>query len=153
MLVNYQSRFRRHAPNGRPFVLRYDTIPDGILPKWFKTLDTNMDGQISLGEWRAAGGSLEVFKTIDSNDDGFVTPEEMLTYVNAHLGENLELLPQKGTVVVANNIKQLPNNTTPATDAKTSQQREQDELRKEVLHIFEANAEIEKRQKAAKVPA
>ena len=46
------------------------------LPSWFKELDTDKDGQVSLPEWREGNKKLEEFKTWDLNDDGLITMEE-----------------------------------------------------------------------------
>jgi Ca2+-binding EF-hand superfamily protein len=48
------------------------------LPPWFKELDTDRDGQVSLSEWRRGGKGLAEFRKYDLNDDGFITPEEVL---------------------------------------------------------------------------
>ena len=53
-------------------------ISPKILPKWFKELDTDGDGQVALYEWRRAGKKLDEFSEYDLNDDGFITAEEVL---------------------------------------------------------------------------
>jgi Ca2+-binding EF-hand superfamily protein len=62
----------------RPTVFRAGKLPKE-LPKWFKELDTDKDGQIAFHEWRHAGKDLEEFKEWDRNDDGFITAEEVLS--------------------------------------------------------------------------
>jgi Ca2+-binding EF-hand superfamily protein len=61
----------------RPTVFRAGKLPKE-LPKWFKELDTDRDGQVAFHEWRHAGKDLEEFKEWDRNDDGFITAEEVL---------------------------------------------------------------------------
>jgi Ca2+-binding EF-hand superfamily protein len=58
-------------------------LPKGI-PPWFKQLDTDGDGQVSLSEWRQGGKQLNDFREYDLNDDGFITMEEMRRYVRSH---------------------------------------------------------------------
>ena len=53
--------------------------PDG-LPAWFNEYDTDKDGQLSLSEWRKAGGKLEDFQKMDLNGDGFITADELLRF-------------------------------------------------------------------------
>jgi Ca2+-binding EF-hand superfamily protein len=55
-------------------------LPDG-LPSWFQDLDTDEDGQISLREWLDGGKTLREFRTYDLNDDGLITAEEVLRYI------------------------------------------------------------------------
>ena len=54
-----------------------DTMPKGV-PPWFKKLDTDKDGQVSISEWRKGGKALDDFRKHDLNGDGFITPDEML---------------------------------------------------------------------------
>jgi Ca2+-binding EF-hand superfamily protein len=58
-------------------------LPKG-LPPWFKVLDTDQDGQISLREWRQGGKKLDDFRKYDLNGDGFITPQEVLRYMQSH---------------------------------------------------------------------
>jgi Ca2+-binding EF-hand superfamily protein len=69
-----------HEEEPKPAVYRAGKLPKE-LPAWFKQLDTDGDGQISLYEWRSAGKSLEEFHKIDRNGDGFLTITEVLYYV------------------------------------------------------------------------
>jgi Ca2+-binding EF-hand superfamily protein len=50
------------------------------VPPWFKELDKDKDGQVSLFEWNAAGKDIEEFVKMDRNDDGYLTVEEVLHY-------------------------------------------------------------------------
>jgi EF hand len=56
---------------------RIDRLP-ATLPAWFKQLDLDGDGQISLYEWKKAGKDIEEFIKLDLNDDGFLNVEEVL---------------------------------------------------------------------------
>jgi Ca2+-binding EF-hand superfamily protein len=78
------------------------------LPSWFKTLDSDGDGQISLFEWRQNGKPIEEFQKYDLNGDGFITAQELLRHMN--MKAPLELRPQKGLVNY--------NGTIDATDEK-----------------------------------
>jgi Ca2+-binding EF-hand superfamily protein len=48
------------------------------LPQWFRELDKDQDGQISLQEWQQGGKKRGAFREYDLNDDGFITVEEVL---------------------------------------------------------------------------
>lgn len=65
---------------GPPVVLRAGKLPKG-LPSWFEQLDTDKDGQVSFVEWRKGGKPLDEFAKVDRNNDGFITPEEALRFV------------------------------------------------------------------------
>jgi Ca2+-binding EF-hand superfamily protein len=62
----------------RPTVFRAGKLPKE-LPKWFKELDSDRDGQVAFHEWRHGGKDLDEFKDWDRNDDGFITAEEVLS--------------------------------------------------------------------------
>lgn len=64
----------------KPTVYRAGKLPPG-LPAWFKQIDTDGDGQITMAEWRAAGKSIDEFQKIDRNGDGFLTIAEVMYYV------------------------------------------------------------------------
>ncbi len=64
----------------KPTVFRAGKLPPG-LPAWFKQIDTDGDGQITMAEWRAAGKSIDEFQKIDRNGDGFLTIAEVMYYV------------------------------------------------------------------------
>lgn len=49
---------------------------DEELPEWFDALDANADGQVSLFEWRDAGGLLADYADMDLDDDGLLTEDE-----------------------------------------------------------------------------
>jgi hypothetical protein len=63
--------------DARVTVYRAGKLPQG-LPKWFKELDTDRDGQVALYEWHKAGRDIDEFREWDRNDDGFISPEEAL---------------------------------------------------------------------------
>ncbi len=63
----------------RPVVYHAGTVPKE-LQATFGKYDMDGDGQISLYEWRQAGGSISEFLAMDRNNDGLVTVEEMLYY-------------------------------------------------------------------------
>ena len=67
------------------------------LPGWFKELDANNDGQVSLMEWMKAGKPMSEFAKYDRNDDGLLTPEEVLRVTRLAAG-----LPANGEAVAAN---------------------------------------------------
>ncbi len=54
-----------------------DKLPTG-LPSWFKSRDTNGDGQVSMREFsRTVSQSIvSEFRRYDANDDGIITPKE-----------------------------------------------------------------------------
>ncbi|OAI54594.1 hypothetical protein AYO44_03370 [Planctomycetaceae bacterium SCGC AG-212-F19] len=60
----------------RPVFPRAGKLPPD-LPAWFKELDIDGDGQVSLYEWRISGRPLEEFRRMDRNNDGFLTVEEV----------------------------------------------------------------------------
>lgn len=68
------------AEERRPIMFRAGKLPK-TLPVWFTKLDTDMDGQVSLYEWRKGGKSLKEFGDADRNADGLITAEETLRYL------------------------------------------------------------------------
>jgi Ca2+-binding EF-hand superfamily protein len=64
----------------KPVVYRAGKLPKE-LPAWFKQIDTDGDGQISLLEWRSAGKSMDEFQKYDRNGDGFITIAEVMYVV------------------------------------------------------------------------
>jgi Ca2+-binding EF-hand superfamily protein len=54
--------------------------PPPAMPEWFKKLDENKDGQVSLQEWVKGGKPRDEFRVYDLNGDGFITPDEVLLY-------------------------------------------------------------------------
>jgi Ca2+-binding EF-hand superfamily protein len=65
------------------------SLPKGV-PPWFKGLDKDGDGQLSLHEWRAGGKKIDQFREYDRNDDGFITPEEVLQNVSGPIALTLK---------------------------------------------------------------
>lgn len=53
----------------------------GGLPAWFDQLDTDMDGQVGLYEWRTAGRTVAAFRVMDLDGDGLLPPDEYHRYV------------------------------------------------------------------------
>ncbi len=61
----------------RPVVFHNNSMPKE-LPPWFRQMDTNKDGMVSLAEWVKAGKTPEEFLVYDRNDDGLITIEEVM---------------------------------------------------------------------------
>ncbi len=57
--------------------VRLGVLPEG-LPAWFRDLDEDGDGQVTLWQWRNAGRSLGEFRKYDLNSDGIITTDEIL---------------------------------------------------------------------------
>ncbi len=55
-------------------------LPKG-LPPWFKELDTDGDGEITLHQWQEAGRDVEEFRKYDLDNDGILTADEILSYL------------------------------------------------------------------------
>jgi len=66
----------------RPVVYRAGKLPKE-LPQWFGLLDRDLDGQVGLYEWKAAGRPIKEFLAMDANRDGFLTAEEVLRFQKA----------------------------------------------------------------------
>ncbi len=66
------------------------------LPDWFTQLDTNNDGQVSMMEWLKGKRSVSEFMKMDRNDDGLLTAEEVLYYIQQNGGDAAN---GKGTAV------------------------------------------------------
>jgi Ca2+-binding EF-hand superfamily protein len=75
-----------------PFALWVRVVPplDRNLPPWFKQIDQDGDGQITLAEWRASGRSLDEFRGYDLNDDGVITADEVLRLTSRRTGLKLQ---------------------------------------------------------------
>ena len=52
------------------------------IPDWFKELDKDKDGQVSLYEWHNGGKDVDEFQKMDRNDDGFLTAEEVVRFAS-----------------------------------------------------------------------
>ncbi|MBY0460389.1 MAG: EF-hand domain-containing protein, partial [Gemmataceae bacterium] len=63
-----------------PFSLSLRDDAPGLdpLPRWFRDLDTDGDGQVSLKEWRAGARPLAAFRDRDRDHDGFITAREAI---------------------------------------------------------------------------
>ena len=62
-------------------------------PEWFRKMDRNNDGDISLKEWL---GTEEEFRKIDADGDGLISVEEAERY-EAQLKKDKEAQPKKDT--------------------------------------------------------
>lgn len=65
----------------KPTVYRAGKLPKDI-PAWFEQLDLDKDGQIGLYEWIRGGKAIDEFRPMDRNDDGFLTADEVMTFVH-----------------------------------------------------------------------
>ena len=65
------------------FAIRYGKMPSG-LPPWFKELDADRDGQVSLSEWRRAGHEIAEFLAMDLDGDGLLPPDEYVRYLRLY---------------------------------------------------------------------
>jgi Ca2+-binding EF-hand superfamily protein len=65
------------------------------LPPWFRELDKDEDGQVSLREWEQGGKKRKDFLEYDLNDDGFITREEALR--TTRIRSQLKLAEGRGT--------------------------------------------------------
>jgi Ca2+-binding EF-hand superfamily protein len=87
--------FRNQDLNGDGFITAEEVRRTGKkgmhpkgLPPWFRALDADQDGQVSLREWRQAGKHLGEFRQYDRNGDGFITAEEVRRYLQSRLPKN-----------------------------------------------------------------
>src|SRR6185369_4180016 len=64
----------------KPMVYRAGKLPKE-LPGWFKELDTEAEGQVALYQWKRSGRPIEDFLAMDRNNDGFLTVEEVLSFM------------------------------------------------------------------------
>ena len=58
-------------------------VPVSELPEWFTELDRDTDMQVALHEWRKAGRLLDAFMEMDLDEDGLLTRDEYLRFVEA----------------------------------------------------------------------
>lgn len=54
----------------------------GALPDWFKSLDPNGTGRVTLSRWRAAGRSVAQFQRMDADGDEVLTWREVRAYLS-----------------------------------------------------------------------
>ena len=68
----------RYASYSR-FKTQYELLPEGT-PDWFKGLDQNKDGQVSMAEYSSnwTDSLVEEYHWWDINTDGVITPEECI---------------------------------------------------------------------------
>jgi Ca2+-binding EF-hand superfamily protein len=71
-----KAQVEKAARKGQPVKAATPRLPD-----WFAELDTNMDGQIALREWRKSGRSLAQFMAMDLDGDGLLTKTEYFKYI------------------------------------------------------------------------
>jgi hypothetical protein len=66
-------------PRDQKYYVSPSSLPPG-LPGWFHDLDTDGDGQLTLGEFAPDGSSARrhLFQRYDQNGDGVITPDEVL---------------------------------------------------------------------------
>jgi EF hand len=76
----------------KPPVYRAGKLPQGI-PAWFEQYDTDKDGQIGLYEWKQTGKPIEEFLAMDKNQDGFLTIQEVMAYINKGKKTNGQAAP------------------------------------------------------------
>ena len=96
--------------------------PAGV-PEWFARDDTNMDNQVSMGEfarkWDAS--TLEDFYKFDTNQDGFITLQECLAavkkgYLKGSGGSSSSVASSDGSAP-APSAGQAPNPSAPSGNA------------------------------------
>jgi hypothetical protein len=66
-------------PRDQKYYVSPSALPSG-LPDWFHDLDTDGDGQLTLGEFAPDGSAARrrLFQRYDQNGDGVITPDEVL---------------------------------------------------------------------------
>ncbi|HTU11131.1 MAG TPA: hypothetical protein VMG08_09570 [Allosphingosinicella sp.] len=64
------------SPMGEPF--RRAQGPGEPIDRWFRGVDTDNDGALSVTEFQA--DALRFFATLDGNSDGEIAPDEMIRY-------------------------------------------------------------------------
>ncbi len=91
-----QGPARRAADATKKFYVSPSAFPPG-LPDWFHQLDTDGDGQLTLGEFAPDGSAARrrLFRRYDQNGDGVITPDEVLRF-NQGAGETKAAAPPAG---------------------------------------------------------
>jgi Ca2+-binding EF-hand superfamily protein len=68
----------------------------GGVPAWFSKYDTDMDGQVSLFEWKQAGRMAAEFQEMDLNGDGLLTKDEYKRWVKKKAEDAAEKRREEG---------------------------------------------------------
>ena len=99
--------------SGTPAPKKPKTRVAPLLPEAFKAIDTDLDCQIALYEWRQAKrGPISQFTLIDTDGDGFLTPKELAKPVPAPAPTNPET--KTGNATTAATSKPDPPAVAPA---------------------------------------
>ncbi len=75
------SAAQRSVDSVKKYYVSPSALPPG-LPDWFHELDTDGDGQLTLGEFAPDGSPARrrLFQRYDENGDGVITPDEVLRF-------------------------------------------------------------------------
>lgn len=90
-----------------------------LLPDSFQSLDSDLDGQIALYEWRKGKrGPLSQFSQIDSDGDGFLIPKELAKMASAVASSVTAAVPSAsvaGTTTPASGPPVVPTTLAPVS--------------------------------------